>query len=504
MSASKSVTATFVQVPYQLDVETDGDSGSGRVYSNIVGIDCKTGSTSNTLCSVSVPSRVSMTLTAMPDPGFAFTGWEGVAGCDDLGPCTLLMTEDLMVTASFEAGYFLTTSKTGNGSGMLTSDPMGVECGSLCTGSFVAGEDVTLTAVAASGSKFDGWSSPICGTSPTCTLTMDASKSISAAFTKIEYELDIDVDITDGSVSTNVPGNDCGTGCTQLFYNQGTRVRLVASAKPGKIFSNWSGDCEGTSVVCNLLMSEFRSVTATFEPSVDLTVTKSGPGSGSVVWSTNGLDCDSPCTRGFHAGTEVTLTATAQSGSIFRGWSGGGCSGSESTCTVTLDEATAVEAQFGVPFTLSVLKSGSGTVWSSGSISCGSQCSATFSEETTVTLTAIPTNGYLLLNWSEPSCGSETTCEVNVSASKTVTARFAPIVNLTISTTGGEGAGTVSVNGTDCSGVCVFPFPRGSVVSLVASPSGKFTTWTGRCRGSSPACSVSMSLSTFATAAFIP
>lgn len=41
----------------------------------------------------------------------------------------------------------------------------------------------------------------------------------------------------------------------------------------------------------------------------------------------------------------MTLTATADSGSTFDGWSGGGCSGT-GTCIVTLSSDTAVTASF--------------------------------------------------------------------------------------------------------------------------------------------------------------
>ena len=47
----------------------------------------------------------------------------------------------------------------------------------------------------------------------------------------------------------------------------------------------------------------------------------------------------------FAAETAVTLTATADAGSVFAGW-GGACSGSELTCEVTLNQSTQVTASF--------------------------------------------------------------------------------------------------------------------------------------------------------------
>lgn len=76
-----------------------------------------------------------------------------------------------------------------------------------------------------------------------------------------------------------------------------------------------------------------------------LSVAKSGTGTGSVSSSPPGIDCGATCSASFADGTPVTLTATADSGSTFSGWSGGGCSGT-STCRVTLSSDTAVTATF--------------------------------------------------------------------------------------------------------------------------------------------------------------
>ena len=78
-----------------------------------------------------------------------------------------------------------------------------------------------------------------------------------------------------------------------------------------------------------------------------LTVSKTGPGSGTVTSSPAGVSCGSTCavTVGGVGGIQsITLNATATSGS-FAGWSGGGCSGA-ATCTPTVAGPTAVTANF--------------------------------------------------------------------------------------------------------------------------------------------------------------
>ena len=76
-----------------------------------------------------------------------------------------------------------------------------------------------------------------------------------------------------------------------------------------------------------------------------LTVTKSGGGSGSVTSNPSGIDCGLTCTAPMAAGVSVDLTATADPGSIFLGWGGGLCSGT-GVCTVPMDMDTTVSAAF--------------------------------------------------------------------------------------------------------------------------------------------------------------
>ena len=82
--------------------------------------------------------------------------------------------------------------------------------------------------------------------------------------------------------------------------------------------------------------------------SFTLTVTKSGTGTGTVTGTTGAgavVACGSDCSETMPEGTQATLTASADSGSSFSGWSGGGCSGT-SACTLALAADTAVAAAF--------------------------------------------------------------------------------------------------------------------------------------------------------------
>jgi hypothetical protein len=75
-----------------------------------------------------------------------------------------------------------TVSKLGPGSGTVTSSPAGINCGSTCSAQFASASSVTLTAVAAAGSTFAGWSGGGCSGTGTCPLTMSAAQSVTATF----------------------------------------------------------------------------------------------------------------------------------------------------------------------------------------------------------------------------------------------------------------------------------------------------------------------------------
>jgi len=87
------------------------------------------------------------------------------------------------------------------------------------------------------------------------------------------------------------------------------------------------------------------AVTAADAVTYTLTIGGGGQGKGSVTSSPAGIDCGATCVHAFPAGTQVTLTANVGLGSYFVGW-GGACSGTDTTCAVTLNSDTLVTASF--------------------------------------------------------------------------------------------------------------------------------------------------------------
>jgi hypothetical protein len=235
--------------------------------------------------------------------------------------------------------------------------------------------------------------------------------------------------------------------------------------------------------------------------SVLLTVAKGGTGAGTV--SGPGIDCGADCSESVANGTTVSLAATPATGSVFTGWSGGGCGGL-GTCTLTLSIPTTVTATFNLQtYLLTVAKAGSGSGTVSGpGIDCGADCSESVANGTTVTLTASPAVGSVFTGWSG-ACGGTGSCTVVISATTTVTATFdLPLKSVTV-TRGGAGSGTVSGPGINCGSDCSETVPSGTTLTLTAAaaPGSTFTGWSGACGGTG-SCTMTVWATTIITASF--
>ncbi len=226
-----------------------------------------------------------------------------------------------------------------------------------------------------------------------------------------------------GSVSSNAAGIDCGSSCSHSFAD-GESVTLTATPASHFEFTGWSGGaCSGTGR-CHLAMYSDATVTARFAAIVhSVTVSKSGP--GSVVSSPPGIDCGSSCSHSFADGESVTLTATPASHFEFTGWSGGACSGT-GRCHLAMYSDATVTARFAaIVHSVTVSKSGPGSVVSSPpGIDCGATCSTHFDEAASVTLEAAP-EGSTAVIWSGCTSSAGRACHVaDLEADREVRAVF--------------------------------------------------------------------------------
>lgn len=232
-----------------------------------------------------------------------------------------------------------------------------------------------------------------------------------------------------GSVTSSPAAINCGDQCSAQIP-LGAPINLIATPGPGHMFAGWGGACTGMEPVCTLTVDQALSVTAGFSPipenRVLLSVSRSGQ--GTVTSTPAGISCGTECAHMFSRGSVINLSAQPAPGERFLGWSGA-CSSTTGACTVVLEQARNVSAQFGpIPrYQLSVAKAGSGDgVVSSapGGISCGSTCSAEFLDGSAVNLTAAPYPNMVFSGWGGACSGSSPACTVNLKSSATATAHF--------------------------------------------------------------------------------
>lgn len=149
----------------------------------------------------------------------------------------------------------------------------------------------------------------------------------------------------------------CGNKCVQP-YTANTVVTLTTKAGSDSTFTGWTGACAGTGT-CTVTVNGAVNVGATFTliprtggggggggSTFSLQIGRSNP--GTVTATPNGdkaINCGKDCSAKYASGTVVTLTAAPPAGASFLGW-GGACSGTASTCTVTMNGSKSVQANF--------------------------------------------------------------------------------------------------------------------------------------------------------------
>lgn len=400
-------------------------SPNGVVISNPAGINC------GSSCEATFPTGSMVTLTAMPLAGGEFTGWGGACASNGTNPsCTVTMNQAQTASATFISNIFgLTVRKMGRGQGSVTSAPEGIACGNTCSAPFDRDSQVTLTAAPRSGSMFGRWEGDCTGTTPTCVVNMTQARTVTAFFLLPSFPLVVTKAGTGaGTVSSSPAGIDCGSDCDEDF-DVGEVVTLSAAPDSGSTFMGWSGDCTGTAD-CTVTLDQARNVTATFEGiSYPLTITKSGQGAGTVTSVPSGINCGGDCSESYGPDTMVTLTAAADAGSAFGGWTGDcAAAGTNPTCVVTMTAAMTADAQFDVNLLgIAVTVTGGGTVTSNpAGINCGADCNEAYVLNTAVVLTATPNAGQVFTGWGGACAaqGVNPTCNLTVNAGLTVSAGF--------------------------------------------------------------------------------
>ena len=250
-----------------------------------------------------------------------------------------------------------------------------------------------------------------------------------------------------GVVGSDVPGLSCsGMICWQSVPT-GTPVTLTATPDAGFVVGDWRWDCAAeagatrtvsvvTTTHCKVRF--MRTASATPEPVTDRALAIVKVGSGTVTSAPAGIDCGAICRGVFPEGTTVTLSASADAGWVFRGFSGAeDCAdgsvtlAADTSCTATFEASAPADR-----FTLNVVRTGVATggplvvsVMPDASMNCGAVCSATYPSGTAVWLRASTASPDLhFSHWTGCDAveliDAEPICIVFLGAHRTVEADF--------------------------------------------------------------------------------
>jgi VCBS repeat-containing protein len=255
-------------------------------------------SLSVTTTPVSGPSAGDLTLNA--DGTFSYTNTNTAAtsdqfvyeACDD-GTPSLCRTATVFITI-VQADMTVTVTKSGSGTGSVTSSPAGIDCGGICSAVFATATDlpISLSAIGDSGSVFGGWTGDA-----DCldgVLSSPADATCNAIFDVLPPPTGEPIDVTmallgDGSgmVLSTPGGIDCPAGDCAATFDFGTRVTFAATPDPGSTFGGFGGD--GDCFDAELTGAFDTDCTATFnllpELLYTLTLEFEGDGEGSVTSS---------------------------------------------------------------------------------------------------------------------------------------------------------------------------------------------------------------------------
>ncbi len=207
-------------------------------------VSCTTGPNNGDTCTVTVDTGTYVPAHWHETPPSNSTGWDSMS-CDGPDSASFVSPPN-----QISAPYTLTVSKTGTGTGLITSGDGQIACDlpahDWCDGTYSSGTVVSLSAASNSGSTFGGWGGA-CNSSGQVTMssaknciatfTANASFAVSATYNSVGGTVSPQATTTTGSpitftatpasgysLSTHVSSNFCSAGTygTNSPLNTGT------------------------------------------------------------------------------------------------------------------------------------------------------------------------------------------------------------------------------------------------------------------------------------------
>jgi phospholipase C len=157
----------------------------------------------------------------------------------------------------------LSVQFSGNGKGVVKSNPAAIGCTSNCTASFTTNTVVQLTAMPVAGSMFAGWTGACTGTA-TCQVSLSGSTAVTATFNALpQKQLTVTVPAGQGTVISSPSGINCPATCSANFLS-GTKITLSVAPATGFAVASWTGACTGNTPTCVVTLNSNASVQVAF------------------------------------------------------------------------------------------------------------------------------------------------------------------------------------------------------------------------------------------------
>ena len=228
-------------------VVSDQVFGAGRIVAANGGIDCRGD------CIERFAKGTSVTLIASSLAGGSFERWRGACAAQG-NPCTLPVTQFTETSADFTS--LMSVTRSGSGSGSVTSSIPGINCGADCSEAYPARSYVVLTATAPAGNAFDGWEGACSGTQPTCEVFVDDAKAVTARFTNHHTITITRIGVGSATITSNPAGLTCdAAGCTGEFTPGSTVAITVTPAANSYYFSIEYPFCNSFMQPCQVTMN---------------------------------------------------------------------------------------------------------------------------------------------------------------------------------------------------------------------------------------------------------
>ena len=387
-------------------------------------------------------------ITAKADEDYTFTGWTGVSdGNKKDNPLKIAVTQDLTLGAVFAKTYKLT----------LTTSENGIVSGNKPT--YADGETTEITAKAADGYHFTGWTGDVPKSQQTQNpLKLVITKDVAIGATFAESDPDKLYKIT---LSKPAGGAVSGLGAA---YKEGEVTDLTAKPNSGYAFSHWTGVSDGNKNdnPLKIAMTKDLTLAAVFVKTYDLTLTITPNAGGSVT--------KDPDQTTFNSGETVTLTPSPAAGYEFTGWTGAPSGKDKANpLKLTMDAAKTITATFAKKtYALNLTTPTHGTVSKNPD-------QAKYTHGETVTLTPSPADAtYEFTGWTGAPSGKEQAnpLTLTMDAAKTIAATFAKkSYTLTVNAT----------NGSVAKSVTQAKYNHGDSVTLTATADANygFNGWSG-------------------------